>query len=795
MRLTQWAGLLILALGLETGPLPAQQALSAQQALLDSARARLPVLDGEIVVPGLDSAVEVRRDRWGIPHIYARTTHDLFFAQGYVVAQDRLWQMEMWRRAGEGTLAEVLGPSFVERDRTARLLRYRGDLELEWSSYAPDARAIITAFVEGVNARIREVRDRPPIEFTLLGFQPEPWDVTVPLQRLGAMAMTENALEEVRRAALITLLGKARTEALQPTDPSRPLDPAPGLSLTGISAASLGGIAAGSTIPYERLEGSNNWVVSGARTRSGKPLLANDPHRSLSVPSLRYLTHLVGPGWNVIGAGEPGVPGVAGGHNGQIGFGFTIVGMDQQDVYVERLAICPGFRQSRAARQGTAPRCTWHEGRWVPLRTILDTIRVKGEPPRPVRLEFSHHGPIVGTDSARGRGFALRFVGSEPGTAGYLAQLSLNRARSWAEFQEAASRWKLPTENLVYADTAGNIGWIAAGLMPVRRWSGLLPVPGDGSHEWEGFVQPEQLPMVLNPSSGFLATANHNILPPGYPLPLNYDWSEPFRFDRIVEVLRDSSGLTREDFERLQHDELSLPAKALVPVLLQALVGSRSKSVDPGADSAAALLAGWDFVMRREDAAPLIYAAWVQSLRPLLLRRWLGAAGSADAVWLGTGELVRLMRNPDARLGARPGAVRDSLAVEAFRRSLAALGKDPGGPPSSWRWGAVHQAAFRHPLAAAFDLPAVARGGEAHTVNSTSGSDLRQTGGASYRIVVDLADFDNSTATSVPGQSGQPGSEYYGNLLPLWAEGRYFPLRFTRAAVERETAHTLWLRP
>jgi penicillin amidase len=230
MRLTQWAGLLILALGLETGPLPAQQALSAQQALLDSARARLPVLDGEIVVPGLDSAVEVRRDRWGIPHIYARTTHDLFFAQGYVVAQDRLWQMEMWRRAGEGTLAEVLGPSFVERDRTARLLRYRGDLELEWSSYAPDARAIITAFVEGVNARIREVRDRPPIEFTLLGFQPEPWDVTVPLQRLGAMAMTENALEEVRRAALITLLGKARTEALQPTDPSRPLDPAPGLS-------------------------------------------------------------------------------------------------------------------------------------------------------------------------------------------------------------------------------------------------------------------------------------------------------------------------------------------------------------------------------------------------------------------------------------------------------------------------------------------------------------------------------------------------------------------------------------
>ncbi len=789
MRLFISLGLLIFAL------VPVPPVLLAQQPLLDSARTRLPRLDGEIVVAGLDSAVEVRRDRWGVPHIYARTTHDLFFAQGYVVAQDRLWQMEMWRRAGEGRLAEVLGPSFVERDRIARLLMYRGDRELEWASYAPDARQIIEAFVQGVNARIREARSNPPIEFTLLGFLPEPWDVTVPLQRLGALAMTDNALEEVRRSALLTALGRSRVEALLPTDPPRALDPVPGLDLRGIGTGSLGAAAADATIPFERLDGSNNWVVSGARTASGKPLLANDPHRSVSLPSLRYLTHLVGPGWNVIGAGEPGVPGVAGGHNGRIGFGFTIVGMDQQDVYVERMAVCPGFRRSRAAREGTAPRCTWHDARWVPLKTVQDTIRVKGETPRVVRLEFSHHGPIVSGDSARGRAFALRFVGSEPGTAGYLAQLSLNRARDWGEFREAATRWKLPTENLIYADVEGNIGWVAAGLMPIRSWSGLLPVPGDGKYEWRGFLPSAELPSAFNPASGFIATANHNILPRGYTKPLNYDWADPYRFDRIARVLRDSSGFTRADFERLQHDELSLPAQAMVPVLLAALGRHPGVVRAPAADSAARLLGAWDFVMRPEQAAPLIYSAWVRSLRPMLLGRWLGKAAAAPGVSLGTKNLVRLVTRPDSTLGPRPAAVRDSLAVAAFVDAVAELGKSPGGSPGTWSWGAVHRASFRHPLAAAFDLPSVARGGDGTTVNATGGGNLRQTGGASYRIVVDFADFDNSTATSVPGQSGQPGSEFYGNLLPLWADGKYFPLVYSRPAVERETTHVLWLKP
>ena len=257
----------------------------------------------------------------------------------------------------------------------------------------------------------------------------------------------------------MTLLGKERAEQLFPLEPARALDPAPGVDLASISPASLGATYdAYRGLNYSRIDGSNNWVVSGSMTATGKPLLANDPHRSITVPSLRYLTHLVGPGWNVIGAGEPGVPGVAAGHNERVGFGFTIVGMDQQDLYVERLGRCPN---------GSERRCYMGATGWRPVRTIIDTIPVKGEAARIVTLEFTEHGPIVSEDST-GRGYAIRFVGSEPGTAGYLAQLSINRAHDWESFKAATDRWRLPTENLIYADVDGNIGWVAAGLMPIR---------------------------------------------------------------------------------------------------------------------------------------------------------------------------------------------------------------------------------------------------------------------------------------------------------------------------------------
>ncbi|HVE79720.1 MAG TPA: penicillin acylase family protein, partial [Gemmatimonadaceae bacterium] len=603
--------------------------------------------------------------------------------------------------------------------------------------------------------------------------------------------MTDNVRREVLRAQLVRLLGRERAEAIWPTDPRRRLDPAPGLDLAGIDSLALGAAwAAYRGVSFERVEGSNNWVVSGAKTATGKPLLANDPHRALSVPSLRYLAHLVAPGWDVIGAGEPAVPGVAAGHNDRVAFGYTIVGMDQQDLYVEDVRPCDA---AAARRYGVAvgSRCYVHRGETRPFETVTDTIRVRGESPRAVELRFTVHGPVVAEDTARRRAFALRFVGAEPGTAGYMASLSLNRARDWASFREAAARWKLPTENLVYADVDGNIGWVAAGLMPVRRWSGLLPVPGNGRFEWTGFVPAAELPMTFNPPEGFIATANHNILPPGYPRPLNYDWAEPYRAERIAEVLRRGGGFTRADFERLQHDELSLPARTLVPPLLAA---AKRRGV---ATPEVAALGRWDHVMRRDEAAPAVFAVWLSHLARRVTARMAPAADSATGaeVRIDLGVLVRQMSRPDSLLGAAPAAARDSLALLSLDDAARDLASRLGPDRAAWRWGALHVAPFAHPVAAAFDLPAAPRGGDANTVNATGGAGFRQTSGASFREILDLADWDNSVVTSTPGQSGQPGSPHYDDLLALWREGRYFPLVYSRPRVEQETAHVLRLEP
>jgi len=764
------------------------------QTLLDSARTRLAQLDGAFPVGGLDSLVEVRRDRWGVPHIYAKTQHDLFFAQGYVAAQDRLFQMEMWRRSGEGRLAEVLGPAAVQRDRFARLLLYRGDMKREWQSYAPDTREIVTAFTDGVNAYVDRVRDHPPVEFTLLGIVPTKWQPQAAVQRMAALGMTGNALTEVTRAKLVATLVVERAAQLWPLDPVRPLDPAPGLDLAGIDAKSLGGtLDAYGPLPYARREGSNNWVVSGWRTASGKPLLANDPHRAVSLPSLRYMTHLVGPGWNVIGAGEPALPGVAAGHNDRIAFGFTIVGMDQQDVYVERIAPCdPKMRRER--KLDAAARCYRQHGEWKPLTVVMDTIRVRAEPPRVVRLEFTDHGPIVGEDTLRGRAFALRFVGTEPGTAGYLASLSVDRARDWKRFREAAARWKLPTENLVYADVDGHIGWVAAGLMPKRdKWTGVLPVPGDAKddrYEWDGFLDMDDLPSSYDPASGYIVTANNNILPSRYKEQLNYEWAAPFRAQRIETMLKQSTRFTREDFERMQGDEYSIPAASLVPTLLAA---ARRRGVEDLPEIRR--LAAWNYVMSRDAAAPLIFEAWLEELAH---RVFAPRAGSAAAILddeYDLPTLIRLVTFPDAAFGANTAAGRDSIALDALAAATKSITARLGPDRAKWRWGAIHRVTFRHPLAETFDLGPLERGGDANTVNATSGPEMRQTAGASYREIIDLADWDNSVAVNVPGQSGQPGSQHYGDLLSLWNDGRYFPLAYSRQRVERETLHLLILTP
>src|SRR5436305_4336762 len=525
--------------------------------LAAEARAALAQTAGTVRLHGLARPVTVLRDPWGIPHIYAETQDDLFFAQGFVAAQDRLFQMELWRRSGEGRLAEVLGKDAVERDRFARLLRYGGDLKAEYESYAPDARQIVESFVRGVNAFIESSRGRWPIEFRLAGFDPEPWTPEVCLTRMAGWGMTRNASLEVIRARLVHELGAELVDELITTDPPKKIEVPPGLDLAGIDESIVAGpIAAGAPISFSPVQGSNNWVVDGALSATGKPLLANDPHRAIQLPSLRWMVHLVAPGWNVIGAGEPALPGVAAGHNDRIGFGFTIVGIDQQDLYVE---------ETNPAN----PNEVRFQGRWAPMRIERERIPVRGAKPVEAELKFTAHGPVIHEDRARHRACALRWVGSEPGTAGDLASLSLDRARSWPEFLKALERWKVPSENLVYADVEGNIGWQAAGLTPVRQgWSGLVPVPGDGRFEWKGFLPLADLPRAFNPASHVIATANHNIMPPGYARELGYEWAPPFRFERITQEIGTAGRkFTVEDFERLQHDVVSLPARRMVRLL------------------------------------------------------------------------------------------------------------------------------------------------------------------------------------------------------------------------------------
>jgi len=763
-----------------------------QQQAIDS----LAVLRGTEKVPGLHHSVRVQRDRWGVAHIYARDQHDLFFAQGFVTAQDRLFQIELWKRAGQGRLAEILGPSAIQRDVSARRLRYRGDSAQEFRSYAADAAEILAAFTAGINAYLADIQ-RPgrrglPLEFRLASFKPEQWKPEDCLNRLAAYAMMANASKELLHAQLVTLLGASEASELFRFDPDTRLDPAPGADFSGLSPALLASVVGSDKripFPATTLEESNDWTVAGALTASGKPLLANDPHRVLAQPSLRYIVHLVAPGWNVIGAVEPALPGVAAGHNEQIAWGFTIFGIDQQDLYLEAL-------------NPADPKLYQTEHGWQAVREQREVIHVRGAADVDVVLRFTRHGPILWEDGKRA--LALRWVGAEPGTAGYLGALSLDRARDWQEFERAMPRWKVPPENIVYADRAGNIGEHSTGLAPRRtNFNGLLPVPGRGNYEWSGFVPNAQLPHSYNPAAGFIATANERTIPDAYPYAVGYEWTPPTRFERIRQVLEGarSTGhkLTVPDMEALQLDVVSLLARRMQVLLRQAT------ATDTGtAGTAAKLILDWDGDLRVDSASAALYEVWTSRLRTEVTRRAVPErAQGVMPTWTLYQVVLELseLRAPVSGAGAIPSRdvlLRDSLEA-AYQELAAKLGADPRG----WSWGALHTAYFRHALdgvagaAGLLDRGPTERPGDGDVVQATEfdAGSFEQTSGASYREIFDLSDWDHSVAINVPGQSGQPGSKHFDDLLPLWSSGQYFPLAFSRDAVDAATTDLLILQP
>ena len=785
-------------------------AAASEQNLQDRARAALSITNGTLKIKGLDHTATVLRDPWGLAHIYAQSEHDLFFAQGFVTAQDRLFQMELWKRVGQGRLAEVLGPTYLERDINARLLAYRGPMDVEYASYAPDARQILEAFTQGINAYIAE-RTAPggpglPLEFALAGFAPEPWRPEDCLTRMAAFPMTRNAVTELAHAQLVSALGAEKATSLQHLDPPVWLDPAPGIDFSGLSPELLrnlqgsdsaltfppssGSDASNFQLPEEPGSSkwaSNNWVVSGKLTATGRPLLANDPHRTVDkAPSLRYLVHLVAPGWNVIGATEPGSPGVEAGHNERVAWGWTIFGMDQQDLYLEKTDPANPLRYKT-------------ETGWETMRVEKTTFAVKGHRNVTVDLKFTRHGPVVWEDPATHRALALRWIGAEPGSAGYLACLTLDRVTNWKEFQEAVKRWRAPTHNIVYADIDGNIGEHSVGSAPVRHnWTGTLPEPGDGGYEWAGWVPVPELPHVYNPQKGFVVTANQRMIPEDFPYKVGFEWTEPYRADRITELLGQAADsrhkLTVEDMERIQGDVSPYPARALLHLL------SGAGHAD---DPLVRLLLQWNGSLDRDSAAAALYEFWrIEVAKQVAERLAPQRAWNLVVKHLSPEIVMRHLEQPDAEtFGPAPRAARDQLLIDALRTAADQLKKLQGPDPARWSWGALHTVSFHHALEllpglkSLVDLGPVPRPGDGDTVNATAGRDLVQTSGPSYRAIMDVGAWDNSVVVNVPGQSGHPGSPHYSDLIPLWDQVRYFPMLYSRAEVEKQAKDRLTLEP
>jgi penicillin G amidase len=772
----------------------------------------------ELPVAGLAAPVDILTDPWGIPHIYASTTYDAFWAQGFQVARDRLWQIDTWRRRGLGLLSEVWGRGYLEQDRAARLFLYRGDMHAEWLAYSSDTKRIVTAFTAGINAYVAMTRaDRGllPLEFRELGYEPSCWAPS-DVARIRSHGLSYNLAHEVARALILRDFGSETEELRRRREPWRKLTIPDGLDLSVIPDDVLRdyllatmpaqfpapAARAAPAAPAAGAEGSNNWVLAPARTATGRPLLANDPHRTVTLPSLRYLAHLSAPDFDVVGAGEPALPGVSVGHNGHIAFGLTVFAVDQEDLYVY---------QTRPGR----PLEYRYRDRWEPMQVLSEQIPVRDAPPADVELAFTRHGPVIRAVPGKDAAFAVRAAWLEPGTAPYLGSVEYMRARNLEQFTAALNRWGTPGENQVYADTDGNIAWKAAGLTPIRpNWDGTLPVPGDGRYEWAGFYDADELPAEVNPPRGWIVTANEMNLPADFPpeRTVTHDWSPPYRRERIAEVLGAGGPFTAAGLVALQEDFVSIPARRIAG----RLAGMSFR--DPAAARAAGLLDGWDGTLAADSAAAAVFQVWYRRhLRPGLLRRALarllpaGQVAAALAALLPAGDLIgdprvdlELVENPGPRLGPDPEQALTQVFESTLRDAMADLAGLLGADERRWAWGRLHQARPVHPAAAALGPAArqqaaidpLPRGGSSDTPGATTYlPDFSQNAGATFRIVMDVGEWDSTLVMNSPGQSGDPASPHYADLFAHWAAGGAFPLLYRRDRIEAVAEQRLRLVP
>ncbi len=771
-------------------------------------------------VKGLAAPAEIVVDHWGIPHIFAQSSRDAFFLQGYNAARDRLWQVDLWRKRGLGRLSTSFGATYAEQDRAARLFLYRGDMETEWAAYAPDARSSVEAWVAGANAYIAEVRSgsKPlPVEFKLTNSMPEDWKAEDVL-RIRSHALVSNVTSEVSRARVACAAGveadmlrrkldppshkRVVPAGLSPCDiPKDVLDDYE-LATRQVDFDALGKKQQASIDSETRLadlmdkqlnEGSNNWVVAPSKTATGRPILANDPHRQLGVPSLRYVVGLNAPGLNIIGAGEPALPGVSIGHNADIAFGITIFAMDQEDLYVYET-------------NPKDPDAYRYDGKWEKMTIEKQTIDVKGASPREVTLRFTRHGPVLASDATKNKAFAMRSIWAEPGLSGYFGSSRLTHAKTWEDFKAASNAWGAPPLNLVYADVKGNVGWAASGRTPVRKnWDGLMPVPGDGRYEWQGFFAKDLLPSVLNPKEGFFATANEYNLPAGYPAEerkVAFEWTDPSRVTRIKEVLAAIPKVSLLDSMKLQTDSTSPQARRVVALVKDVPGGTININVD----HAIKLLTSWDGNETVDSVPAAIYEVWANKYLGKALVAKVTPTAARELVGNGHLEaILTYLEKPDSKLGAEPLEARNAIILESLKSATDELAQRLGADPMTWTWGRLHQAKWDPAIGVLADpqLKSQMSIGPLQTPGSAStpraqtyrASDFNVTAGASVRMVMDVGAWDNSMVMNTPGQSGDPYSAHYRDLFPMWAEGSYVPLAFSREAVDRVAERVIRLQP
>jgi penicillin amidase len=761
----------------------------------------LPPVSGTLIVPGVSAPVRIVRDRWGVPHIKAENQDDLFFAQGFVQAQDRLFQMDLWRRSVQGRLSEVLGANFVERDAMTRRIQYRGDLEAEWASYGADTKAIVTAFVRGINAWIRLAHDPFPEEFTLAGWVPEWWRPEDLLNRTDAFVASRDGQDEVFHARLVAAVGLARARALSPRGAL--LELPRGLDITAVSPIvgsilkQVGtppffiGLAAPlpedharesrdlihpgvdtSTVRWNAdrptvrgrrrqrdamFTGSNAWAI--ARSSAGPPLVAGDPHRPLENPGLRYLVHLEAPGWNVIGATAPWLPGVAIGHNEHVAWSMTAAAADTQDIYVETL----NPSNPRQVRDG---------GRWVDMVVEKDTIAVKGHA-EPLEYEYSYtpHGVVIALDRQHELAYTVKWSGFEPGGAAELGALAINRSQSAAGFRDALRHWRMPSAEFVFADRDGHIGRQVAALVPNRSgWSGALPVPGhERRYEWRGWTALDRRSVELDPAASYVVSANRS----------------PARVNRIVERLSDLSARSVEGFKQLQHDVLAWNAGQLVPLL------ARLRAEDGAVDELRQALLRWDRRMTAGSPETAAYIRWEAALARKLASRRIPASLLDEYVDRAAALLVPSLVTPSqVWFDAPVTRHRDVLLLESLAEA-----QDVSRDGASQR-----TVTFEHPLAVTgptrrrFNIGPFPTPGYGETVFATAIPRSGRSMGPSARVILDTGDWDRSAATNPPGQSGWPASPHFNDLAKLWAAGEYFPLSFSDRAVQEHAQSTLILR-